>query len=193
MDDPKTFEVCSFIFFFPIKLGCRLLLELMLQRFNALLTIILICLFPGLKISGLDTFGQRVLFAKVIPESDDLFWQFVGLVLDKLAKSSPAIGLTNKFDLTPHLTLVKVNRPISKLRKSKFLPSRLYEKFSDLEFGVQVQILLIKLYISLKNNYPMSLKRGVSTHLLVTNFFSWCVIFWHVNIAQKKSKKSKKS
>jgi hypothetical protein len=35
----------------------------------------------GLKISGLDTFGQRVLFAKVVPESDDLFWQFVGTVL----------------------------------------------------------------------------------------------------------------
>ena len=80
------------------------------------------------------------MFAKVVPESDDLFWQFVGLVLDKLAKSSSAIGMTNKFDLTPHLTLVKVNRPISKLRKSKFLPSRLYEEFSDLEFGVQVQI-----------------------------------------------------
>ncbi len=95
---------------------------------------------PGLKISGLDTFGQRVLFAKVIPESDDLFWQFVGLVLDKLAKSSSAIGMTNKFDLTPHMTLVKVNRPISKLRKSKFLPSRLYEKYLDLEFGVQVNV-----------------------------------------------------
>jgi hypothetical protein len=77
------------------------------------------------------------LFAKVIPESDDLFWQFVSLVQDKLAKSSSAIGLTNKFDLTPHMTLVKVNRPISKLRKSKFLPSRLYEEFSNMDLGIQ--------------------------------------------------------
>jgi 2'-5' RNA ligase len=91
----------------------------------------------GMKISGLDTFGQRVLFAKVLPESDDLFWQFIGTVLDKLAKSSPAIGITNKFDLTPHMTLVKINRPISKLRKSKFLPSRLYEQFEDMELGRQ--------------------------------------------------------
>ena len=94
-------------------------------------------LISGLRISGLDTFGQRVLFAKVVPESDEIFWQFVGIVLDKLAKSSPAIGMTNKFELTPHLTLVKVNRPISKARRSKFLPSRLYEDFVTLDFGVQ--------------------------------------------------------
>ena len=105
---------------------------------NFYFTFINLCFYSlGIKISGLDTFGQRVLFAKVVPESDDLFWQFVGLVLDKLAKSSSAISMTNKFDLTPHMTLVKVNRPISKLRNSKFLPSRLYEEFSDLQFGVQ--------------------------------------------------------
>ena len=91
----------------------------------------------GLKICGLDTFGQRVLFAKVLPQSDDVFWQFVSLVQDKLAKSSCAISVTNKFELTPHMTLVKVNRPISKLRKSKFLPSRLYEDYSNMDLGVQ--------------------------------------------------------
>ena len=100
-------------------------------------TLSLLFPFLGLKISGLDTFGQRVLFAKVVPENDDIFWQFVSLVQDKLAKSTSAISMTNKFELTPHMTLVKVNRPISKLRKSKFLPSRLYEEYSHMDLGVQ--------------------------------------------------------
>ena len=30
-----------------------------------------------LKISGLETFGQRVLYAKVLPEPEETFWQFV--------------------------------------------------------------------------------------------------------------------
>lgn len=30
-----------------------------------------------LRIKGLSTFGQRVLFAKVLPDPDEVFWQFV--------------------------------------------------------------------------------------------------------------------
>jgi hypothetical protein len=33
--------------------------------------------------------------------------------------------------------MIKVNRPITRLRHSKYLPSALYEKYNDLEFGVQ--------------------------------------------------------
>lgn len=29
-----------------------------------------------LKVQGLDTFGQRVLYAKVVPEPEDIFWEF---------------------------------------------------------------------------------------------------------------------
>lgn len=65
-----------------------------------------------MKISGLDTFGRNVLFAKVVPESDEIFWQFVSIIMDKLAKSSPAIGMTNKLDLMPHMTLVKIHQHI---------------------------------------------------------------------------------
>ena len=31
----------------------------------------------SLKIAGLDTFGQRVLYAKVVPEPEEAFWQLV--------------------------------------------------------------------------------------------------------------------
>jgi hypothetical protein len=52
----------------------------------------------GLKISGLDTFGQRVLFAKVVPESDDLFWQFVGTVLVEILKNFFSLELKRRHD-----------------------------------------------------------------------------------------------
>ena len=52
--------------------------------------------------------------------------------------SSDKVNVTNKFELTPHMTLIKVNRPIARLRKSKFLPSALYEQHLDLQFGVQL-------------------------------------------------------
>ena len=51
--------------------------------------------------------------------------------------TSDKVNVTNKFELTPHMTLIKVNRPIARLRKSKYLPSALYEQHSSLDFGVQ--------------------------------------------------------
>ena len=54
-----------------------------------------------------------------------------------VSQTSDKVNVTNKFELTPHMTLIKVNRPIARLRKSKYLPSALYEKHQDLEFGVQ--------------------------------------------------------
>lgn len=33
--------------------------------------------------------------------------------------------------------LLQVNRPISRLRRSKYLPSALYEAFTDVHFGEQ--------------------------------------------------------
>ena len=67
-----------------------------------------------LRIAGLDTFGQRVLYAKVQPEPDSKFWEFVSTVQNKISESSSEISVTNKFEFTPHMTLVKVNRPISR-------------------------------------------------------------------------------
>ena len=35
------------------------------------------------------------------------------------------------------MTLIKVNRPIARLRKSKYLPSALYESHTEDHFGIQ--------------------------------------------------------
>ena len=37
-----------------------------------------------LKVSGLNTFGQRVLYAQVLPQPEELFWQFVRYVSKKI-------------------------------------------------------------------------------------------------------------
>ncbi len=54
-----------------------------------------------------------------------------------VARTSDAVSVTNKFEFTPHLTVCKVSRPVSRLRRSKYLPSALYESMEELEFGVQ--------------------------------------------------------
>lgn len=90
-----------------------------------------------LRVAGLETFGQRVLYAKVEPEPSDAFWALVAEFKNLLAETSDNVSVTDKFDLTPHMTLVKVNRPISRLRRSKYLPSALYERHTGAEFGVQ--------------------------------------------------------
>lgn len=90
-----------------------------------------------LRISGLDTFGQRVLFGKVHPEPEDAFWELISIIQNKISETSPNVEVTNKFEFTPHLTVMKVNRAITRIRKSKYLPSYLYEAHMDMEFGVQ--------------------------------------------------------
>jgi 2'-5' RNA ligase len=90
-----------------------------------------------LRLEGLDTFGQRVLFAKVVPETDTAFWEFIAIIKNRIALTSANVMVTNKFEFTPHLTIVKVSRPVARVRNSKYLPSALYEKFADHKFGQQ--------------------------------------------------------
>ena len=89
-------------------------------------------------LKGLDTFGQRVLYANVIPEPEEEFWMFLSEIKNRIAETSSNVTVTNKFEFTPHMTLLKVSRPISRLRNSKYLPSSLYEDFIDADFGIQV-------------------------------------------------------
>ena len=89
-----------------------------------------------LLLSGLDTFGQRVLFAKVIPDPVDIY-DIMYSVIQKKLESCSNVSTTNKFQSVPHMTLLKVSRPVGRIRNSKYLPSYLYEEFSDHKFGSQ--------------------------------------------------------
>ena len=62
---------------------------------------------------GLSTFGQRVLFARVRPETEsglDRFLALLEAVRARLAAASAAVEVSDKFDFTPHLTLCKVRK-----------------------------------------------------------------------------------
>ena len=61
-----------------------------------------------LNIKGLDTFGQRVLFAKVEANPEDKFWMFISEIKNRIAETSSNVVVTNKFEFTPHMTLIKV-------------------------------------------------------------------------------------
>ena len=89
-----------------------------------------------LLLSGLDTFGQRVLFAKVIPDPVDIYDIMYSVIQNKL-ESCSNVSTTNKFQSVPHMTLLKVSRPVGRIRNSKYLPSYLYEDFIDKKFGSQ--------------------------------------------------------
>ena len=62
---------------------------------------------------------------------------FCSLIRDTIAHSSEKVNVSDKFELRPHMTLIKVNRPIARFRKSKYLPSALYESHIDDSFGNQ--------------------------------------------------------
>ena len=89
-----------------------------------------------LRLNGLDTFGQRVLFAKVIPEPVDIYDNMYSVIQNKL-ESCTHVSTTNKFQSVAHMTLLKVSRPVARIRNSKYLPSYLYEDFRDATFGSQ--------------------------------------------------------
>ena len=90
----------------------------------------------SLVVNDIDTFGQRVLYAKVKPNPIDIYDNIYAMVQNRLDMSKN-ISSTNKFQSIPHMTIVKVSRPVARLRNSKYLPSYLYEKFRGSNFGVQ--------------------------------------------------------
>ena len=87
-------------------------------------------------LGDLDTFGQRVLYAKVKPNPIDIYANMHSVIQTKLEMAT-CISSTNKFESKPHMTILKVSRPISRLRNSKYLPSYLYEDFKNSSFGIQ--------------------------------------------------------
>ncbi|CAG0884608.1 unnamed protein product [Darwinula stevensoni] len=89
-----------------------------------------------LKVAGLATFGSRVLYARVAPSP--AFWRVASLLRDALDDPERGLAPTNAFDLVPHMTLVKVSRPVARERRSKYLDPSLYIKYENVDFGVQV-------------------------------------------------------
>merc|ERR1711874_791492 len=90
----------------------------------------------NLILDDIDTFGQRVLYAKVKPDPVDIYANMYSVIQNKL-ETLTNVSSTNKFQSIPHMTILKVNRPVARIRKSKYLPSCLYEEFRGTKFGTQ--------------------------------------------------------
>jgi len=87
-----------------------------------------------LRIRGLKTFGHRVLYAPVAPCTS--FSATVEAVRTRL-RHVEGVKLTNSFDYVPHLTLLKVSRPVARARRSKFIDSVSYQGLESTDFGAQ--------------------------------------------------------
>lgn len=84
-----------------------------------------------IKLEGLDNFRQRVLYAR-IEKNDDLF-NFRKRLVDELVSST----IADKFSFVPHVTIAKLSRPVSRLRRNNYIDQYLYLKFEDDEFGTE--------------------------------------------------------
>ncbi|KAF5400855.1 Leukocyte receptor cluster member 9 [Paragonimus heterotremus] len=87
-----------------------------------------------LLVSGLKNFHNRVVYAAVQPnEQLSAFVDHLDLVL-RAAGLSPSDGR----DFVPHITLVKLRRPVARQLQTKRIDPSLYEDFVDCSFGSQL-------------------------------------------------------
>jgi 2'-5' RNA ligase len=98
---------------------------------------------PIMDIRRLNNFGHRVVYAEVQPRDPSLFESLVRELRQRLEAAggggeNGTIKFTNSFDFVPHLTLAKVSRPMTRMRRSKFIDEAYYAAHTATEFGQQV-------------------------------------------------------
>ncbi len=97
---------------------------------------------PVLDIGRLNHFGHRVVYAEVRPRDPHLFDDLVGALRTRLEAAGGGEGgtvsITNNFDFVPHLTLAKVSRPMTRMRRSKYIDESYYAAHVEEEFGQQL-------------------------------------------------------
>ncbi|XP_005093489.1 leukocyte receptor cluster member 9 [Aplysia californica] len=86
-----------------------------------------------LKFHGVSNFYNRVIYAKVQYEKD--FIDFHNLL--KQVLSQAGVQVRDGYDFVPHVTVMKTTRPVSRLRGTKNISPKVYEKFLEMEFGEQ--------------------------------------------------------
>ena len=92
----------------------------------------------SLDIRNLNQFGHRVLYAEVLPADPQLFQDLVQLIANKFTSIKDKVKSTNDFEFIPHLTLLKVSRPIARMRKSKYIDQTYYSPMMSQHFGSQM-------------------------------------------------------
>ena len=91
-----------------------------------------------LTVQNLNNFGQRVVYGEVTPSDPSTLENVVTLIKTRVRQAGPGVHLNDKFGFVPHVTLAKVSRPITRLRRSKYIDSSYYDMFSSYTFGNQL-------------------------------------------------------
>ncbi|KAL3857155.1 hypothetical protein ACJMK2_011850 [Sinanodonta woodiana] len=86
-----------------------------------------------LKIKGVDNFFNRVVYGKV--EYPPEFFDFVHHL--KLCLTEHGIEVRDNHDFVPHMTIMKVSRPVARATGKKYVAPWLYSKFKDTVLGQQ--------------------------------------------------------
>ncbi|KAK3576553.1 hypothetical protein CHS0354_011231 [Potamilus streckersoni] len=86
-----------------------------------------------LKIKGVDNFFNRVVYGKV--EYPPEFFDFVHHL--KLCLTEHGIEVRDCHDFVPHMTIMKVSRPVARATGTKYVAPWLYSKFTDTVLGQQ--------------------------------------------------------
>jgi len=89
-------------------------------------------------VQRLNNFGQRVVYAEVTPACHQTLQSLVSCVQQRVRDAGDNVVLNDKFGFVPHVTLAKVSRPVARMRRSKYIDSSYYDKFSDCVFGDQM-------------------------------------------------------
>ncbi|KAL8593697.1 hypothetical protein ACOMHN_057524 [Nucella lapillus] len=86
-----------------------------------------------LHLEGVSNFYSRVVYAKVRPHQ--AFMDFVDHT--KLLVREAGVEIRDNYDFVPHLTIMKVSRPVARQKGSKNVDPWLYGNFTDMDFGQQ--------------------------------------------------------
>jgi 2'-5' RNA ligase len=83
---------------------------------------------------GLGQFFNRVLYAKVT--CSDEMYEFVDHV--KLCLKNEGIEIRDNHDFVPHMTIMKVTRPVGHTTGKKYIPPWVYSHKGEVDFGEEV-------------------------------------------------------
>jgi len=83
--------------------------------------------------SGVDHFYNRVIYSKVKPNKN--FVDFVDHLRALIRETG--LNIRDNYDFVPHMTIMKVTRPVVRTTGSKTVPSWMYNNFRDMAFGCQ--------------------------------------------------------
>lgn len=87
-----------------------------------------------IKLKGIEHFFNRVLYAEA--ECPQEFLDFVDHI--KLCFKEKGIDIRDGHDFVPHMTIMKISRPVAKDTGKKYISPWYYSNKSDIDFGCQV-------------------------------------------------------